>query len=158
VDRSVAYVQLGPDECWSLLRRSAAGRVVFTHQALPSVALVNYALVGDLIVFGVGERSKLSGLLDGQVVAFEVDDVDPSTGTGWSVLVVGRSARVADADITRRLPPLALYPSSLDGPNAYVGVTGEKITGRVWDGFDGLLIDSEHWEATSDRDPRTGRP
>lgn len=156
VAKSVAYVQLMRDECWALLRRCAAGRVVYTRDALPAVALVNYALVDELIVFEAGERSRLAGLMDGQVVAFEVDDVDPGTGTGWSVLVVGRSARVTDAGIVRRLPPLALYPSSLDGASAYVGVSGEEVSGRVWEGFDGLLSDRQGWKIASDRGTQSG--
>lgn len=135
VVKSVSYVNLPRSECWSLLRGSAVGRVVYTYEALPAVALVNYALVGELIVFAVGERSKLSGLLGGHVVAFEVDDVDPATGTGWSLQVIGRTARVTDAAVTDRVPPLAMYPSALDGPEAYVGLAGEQVTGRVWDGF-----------------------
>ena len=153
--KSVAYVQLARDESLALLRGCAAGRVVYTRDALPAAALVNYALVDELIVFAAGERSKLAGLLNGQVVAFEVDDVDPATGTGWSVLVVGRSARVTDPRIACRLPPLASYPSSLDGPEAYVGVSGAKITGRVWDGFDGLLADQRAWGSRSEPGPRT---
>ena len=144
--KSVAYVPLARGECWALLRGAAAGRVVYTSEALPAVALVNYAIVGELVVFGVGERSKLAGLLTGQVAAFEVDDVDPATGTGWSVLVVGRAARITDAAVTNRVPPLALYPSSLEGPGAYAGLTGEKVTGRVWDGFGGALGRRTVWE------------
>lgn len=134
--KSVAYVNLARSECWSLLRGSAVGRVVYTYEALPAIALVNYALVGELIVFAVGERSKLAGLLAGQVVAFEVDDVDPATGTGWSLQAIGRAARVTDTAVTGRVPLLAMYPSALDGPGAYVGLAGEKVTGRLWDGFD----------------------
>lgn len=139
--KSVEYANLARSECWSLLRGSAVGRVVYTYEALPAVALVNYALVGELIVFAVGERSKLAGLLGGQVVAFEVDDVDPATGTGWSLQVIGRTAPVTDTNVAGRVPPLALYPSSLDGPEAYVGLAGEQVGGRVWDGFD-----REVWE------------
>lgn len=135
--KSVSYVNLAPCECWSLLRGSVVGRVVYTYEAMPAVALVNYALVGELIVFAVGERSKLAGLLTGQVVAFEVDDVDPAAGTGWSLVMIGRTGRVADTTVTDSASSLAMYPSALDGPEAYVGLAGEKVTGRVWGGFGG---------------------
>lgn len=144
--KSVTYVNLAPCECWSLLRGSAVGRVVYTYEAMPAVALVNYALVGELIVFAVGERSKLAGLLTGQVVAFEVDDVDPATGTGWSLVAIGQTVRVADTAVTDRVPSLAMYPSSLAGPEAYVGLAGEKVTGRVWDGFDTSRSGRAVWE------------
>lgn len=157
VAKSVTYVELARDESWALLRGCAAGRVIYARDALPAAALVNYALVDDLIVFSAGERSKLAGLLSGQVVAFEVDDVDPATGTGWSVLVVGRSARVTEAAIKHRLPPLALYPSSMEGPEAYVGVSGTKVTGRVWDGFHGLLAGQRAWGFGSEPEPPPGR-
>ena len=83
---------LSPQECLQLLAQRSVGRVAFTERALPSIRPVNYALVGRHIVL----RTRADGLaarLDGQVVAFEVDDVDAELETGWSVVATG-SARV----------------------------------------------------------------
>src|SRR5688500_157409 len=79
---------IDPAECLQLLGRSNLGRVAFTERALPAIRPVSYALVGHQIVLST-RADGLGGRLDGQVVAFEVDDVDPDRGIGWSVVVTG---------------------------------------------------------------------
>ena len=95
-------------ECHSLLATHSMGRVAFTQHALPAIRPVNYTLQGTHIVL----RTRADGLaaqLDGQVVAFEIDDVDADTESGWSVVVTG-TARVVrettDLVGARRAVPL----------------------------------------------------
>ena len=79
---------LSQQECWRRLADGRVGRVAFTERALPAIRPVNYALVGRHIVL----RTRGDGLaakLDGQVVAFEIDEVDEQAGAGWSVVVTG---------------------------------------------------------------------
>lgn len=54
-------------------------------QVLP----VNYGLVDDRIVFRVAQGTVLEELATPRAVAFQVDDLDGQTATGWSVLVQG---------------------------------------------------------------------
>ncbi len=56
-------------------------------QVLP----VNYGLVDDRIVFRVAQGTILEELATPRAVAFQVDDLDGQTATGWSVLVQGRT-------------------------------------------------------------------
>ena len=67
---------LTPDQCQDLLARSGVGRVGVTVAALPAIFPVNYALLGDDIVFLTGEGTKLRAAADRAVVAFQVDGFD----------------------------------------------------------------------------------
>ncbi|MFT3875010.1 MAG: pyridoxamine 5'-phosphate oxidase family protein [Propioniciclava sp.] len=85
-----------PDECRRLLAEAVVGRVSWVSptrgiQVLP----VNYLLEEELIVFRVHPASVLAELASPTEVAFEVDDLDAQTATGWSVLAQGRTATLA---------------------------------------------------------------
>jgi len=99
------------DEALRLVASVPVGRVVFTLRALPAVLPVNFVLDGDAIVFRTAPGSKLTAAVRNAVVAFQVDQIDPQTQTGWSVLVTGRAGEIHDpAEIARlraRLKPWA---------------------------------------------------
>ncbi|GHF52506.1 nitroimidazol reductase NimA-like FMN-containing flavoprotein (pyridoxamine 5'-phosphate oxidase superfamily) [Amycolatopsis bartoniae] len=88
---------LTPRECLDRLASQAVGRLAFSEHALPTVRPVNFVLHhGDIVV-----RTSAAGAigrLSGEVVAFEVDDVEPAPATGWSVVVVGKAEAVTDAE------------------------------------------------------------
>ena len=92
------------------------GRVVHTAGALPAVHPVSYALCGQEIIFRTGQSSLLRAAMLRQVLAVEVDDVDPNTRTGWTVRAIGKAHRVTDTDrltdLATRLPP----PGAPDEP------------------------------------------
>src|SRR3546814_15087955 len=89
---------LSEEEARELLDHSEIGRVGVTMGAIPAIFPVNYAIVDDLIVFRTAPGSKLSAATEGAVVAFEVDEFDGASRSGWSVPVVGRSQVVHDLD------------------------------------------------------------
>jgi nitroimidazol reductase NimA-like FMN-containing flavoprotein (pyridoxamine 5'-phosphate oxidase superfamily) len=91
-----AVAVLDRDECLRLLGRSTFGRIGITSGALPSVLPVNYRLVGDRIVFRTGHGTKLDAATCNSIVAFEVDDIDPLSHSGWSVMVTGEARKVTD--------------------------------------------------------------
>lgn len=84
---------LSPDECRQLLRGHGIGRVSWATSGGIQVLPVSYAFVDDRIVFRTAVGSLLSGLVQPQQVGFEIDDLDPATQTGWSVLVRGVSGQ-----------------------------------------------------------------
>jgi nitroimidazol reductase NimA-like FMN-containing flavoprotein (pyridoxamine 5'-phosphate oxidase superfamily) len=117
------------DECIDLLGRRTLGRVAFTERALPSIRPVNYALVGHQIVLqtdphGLGTR------LDGQVVAFEVDEIDPVAETGWSVVVTGTARLLRSPSDLVRQGSVPIVSLAGDGPDARVCIVPGKYTGR----------------------------
>jgi nitroimidazol reductase NimA-like FMN-containing flavoprotein (pyridoxamine 5'-phosphate oxidase superfamily) len=80
----------------ALLSTASVGRVVFTVGALPAIVPVSFAVHGDAIVMRTSLESRLARAAPGGVLAFEVDDVDPATRTGWSVVVTGLASTVSD--------------------------------------------------------------
>lgn len=120
--------ELTRSECLDLLSRKRLGRVAFTERALPAIRPVNYALVGSHIVLRT-ERSGLGRRLDGQVVAFEVDDLDDDGG-GWSVVLTG-TARLLDrpGELIRQ-QSVPLVPLAGEGHDAPVCIAPGAISGR----------------------------
>ncbi|NMH97566.1 pyridoxamine 5'-phosphate oxidase family protein [Pseudonocardia acidicola] len=104
----VELVELDRGECRHLLTRGVVGRVVFTDAAMPAAEPVNYIVDGEEVIFRSAGGSKLAAATRRAVVAFQVDEIDPSTHTGWSVLGVGEAYEVTDADrlaeLAERLP------------------------------------------------------
>lgn len=94
------------DECLHLLGAGGLGRVVFTASAMPAVQPVTYVRHGDEVVFRVADGSALSTATQHAVVGFHVDDIDPVTRTGWSVLGVGQAYAISDGD-RRSVPTTA---------------------------------------------------
>ena len=88
VDRN-GLIVLAREECLELLGSSTLGRVAVTVGALPTILPVNFRLVDEQVVFRTGVGSKLDAATRGEVVAFEVDGIDPVEHTGWSVVVTG---------------------------------------------------------------------
>ncbi len=122
-------------ECMRLLRRAPVGRIIYTANALPAVQPVNYVLDGETIVIRTESRSNLAAAGRHDVVAFEVDEIDPVRGTGWSVVVTGRAREVTGSAAMARVMALPLPPWTLDLPCRFVKISCEIVTGhRLTDG------------------------
>jgi nitroimidazol reductase NimA-like FMN-containing flavoprotein (pyridoxamine 5'-phosphate oxidase superfamily) len=93
-----AQTDLTRDDCLHLLGTGELGRVVFTASAMPAVQPVSYVLHGDEVVFRVADAGSLSTATQHAVVGFQVDDIDPITHAGWSILGVGQAYEISDAD------------------------------------------------------------
>ena len=116
-------------ECQSLLASHSVGRVAFTEHALPAIRPVNYSVQGTRIVL----RTRADGLaarLDGQVVAFEIDEVDAETESGWSVVVTGTARVLREPAELVRLDALPVV--SWAGPDHHTAVciTPGQVSGR----------------------------
>lgn len=117
-------------ECLALLRHSLVGRVIVTDRALPAAFPVNFALLGEDVVFRTAAGSKLEAASARAVVAFEVDDMDPVRQTGWSVLVQGRAALIEDPVDLARASALPLQPWAPGRRLEFVRVRSELVSGR----------------------------
>ena len=84
------------EQCLELLAGSRLGRIAVTIGAVPAIFPVHYRLLDGQIVFRTGQGTNLHAAAANTVVAFEVDDVDPSWVAGWSVLVVGVAREIRD--------------------------------------------------------------
>lgn len=126
-----ALGELSERECLDRLGSTSVGRIAFSQNALPAVVPVNFVLDGGHIMFRTAPGSKLDAAVRGAVVAFETDHIDPSTRTGWSVLVVGRCSHEADPAVIERLDQLPLDPWLPDPTNNFVRICCDQTTGRI---------------------------
>jgi nitroimidazol reductase NimA-like FMN-containing flavoprotein (pyridoxamine 5'-phosphate oxidase superfamily) len=98
------------EQCLALVASVSIGRVVYTDQALPAVVPMNFVLDGDEVVIHTGSGSTLAAAIRNAVVAFQVDDFDSDTTTGWSVTITGRARLVDGGEEATGLARLPLRP------------------------------------------------
>ncbi|MCD7442376.1 pyridoxamine 5'-phosphate oxidase family protein [Streptomyces lincolnensis] len=131
---------LDRQECLRLLAKVPIGRVVYTRQALPAVLPINFSLDTDAsVLLCTSPASDLVHAIDGVVVAFEVDEFDAATRSGWSVVVTGRATVVTDPADHERLTqtgPSSWMPLR---ETVFVRIESEMVTGRQLRGAPGLL-------------------
>jgi uncharacterized protein len=127
-----------PDECLRLLASTTVGRVALTSKALPVILPVNYAMDGDTVVIRTRPGSLLASSRErGVVVAFEVDELDRVTCSGWSVLVTGTLREITDVGELARAEQLPLVPWVGGDRRHFVRITpgllsGRRIPSAVW--------------------------
>ncbi|MCO6004132.1 pyridoxamine 5'-phosphate oxidase family protein [Actinoallomurus purpureus] len=121
---------LGREECFALLGAAPIGRIVFTDRALPAVQPVNFALSGGDIIIRTVQGSKVAAATRDAVVGFEVDDFDPVSGAGWSVVVTGQARVVSGDGELARLRALALRVWAPGDRGRYLAITPELVSGR----------------------------
>ena len=120
---------LSEEESLRLLGSSSLGRIGISLGAMPAILAVNYAVHGGDIIFRTAKGAKLRAALDRTVVAFEVDQSDPTRHEGWSVLVVGRASEVTGADLeaARHVPVTPWAPGER---GHVVRIRPELVSGR----------------------------
>ena len=122
--------ELPRNECLRLLASVRVGRIVYTTRALPAVAVVNYAVNDGSVVFRSDGGGKLETATRHAVVAFEADEMDPATGSGWSVTVVGPAEEVTDDGEITLLRMLRLEPWAPGEQEHFFRIQPEIVTGR----------------------------
>jgi nitroimidazol reductase NimA-like FMN-containing flavoprotein (pyridoxamine 5'-phosphate oxidase superfamily) len=125
--------------CLGLLRTVPVGRVGLSINALPVVLPVNFAYDAERerIIIRTSEGGKLRAALLGAIVAFETDQIDPVSHTGWSVLVRGKSSLVTDPHDLERLRRLPLRPWANEQTDHWVAISTDLVTGRRIGGWYG---------------------
>lgn len=122
--------ELSRSECVDALRSHSLGRVALSVDALPVILPVNYIFDGSGAVFRTRSGSVLDRNCRNTVVAFEVDEFNPATRVGWSVLVVGVASALFGGDWLRALE---LGLSSVGAPDGaiFVKIVPGSVTGRA---------------------------
>jgi nitroimidazol reductase NimA-like FMN-containing flavoprotein (pyridoxamine 5'-phosphate oxidase superfamily) len=111
--------------------RRSLGRIAFSIGEQPEIFPVNYSADGAVIVFRSAEGTRLHESV-ARRVAFEVDDWDPETGVGWSVIVRGVTQEITSgldpfAAALRKLPVVPLAPGRRE---LWLAVYPSEISGR----------------------------
>jgi nitroimidazol reductase NimA-like FMN-containing flavoprotein (pyridoxamine 5'-phosphate oxidase superfamily) len=132
IDRNGLEV-LERDECLRLLTTATIGRVAITVGALPVVLPVNFRLVDERIVFRTSVGTKLDAATQNAIVAFEVDDIDPLSHSGWSVVTVGQAREVTDPTELVELASANIPRWARSRQDRTVEISTEMISGRRLD-------------------------
>ncbi len=126
-------VELAREECLSLLASRSIGRLAVSRGSeTPVIRPVNYMFDGrsQAVVFRTSAGSKLSYLARAARAAFEIDEVDPVSRTGWSVIVSGVVDEVTSPLELRRLESLDLDTWPAGERSHWVRIRAETVSGR----------------------------
>jgi uncharacterized protein len=118
--------------CHRLLAALDLGRMAVVDDGLPSIVVLNYALVGDDLAFLVGQDTRLARITaDGRGVpaAFEVDSAFPAGHAGWSVIAAGRLERELDPERQSEARTL-VRPWAEGGRHTVLALRSAVLTGR----------------------------
>lgn len=131
-DREHRFASMSARICREHLADGTIGRVGWSTDKGPQILPVTYVMHDDQIVFRTDPRGPLARLQGGEPVVFEVDDFDPSTRHGWSVVVRGRAYATrhsARADqLWREADPV---PWAAGERPLFISITLDELTGRV---------------------------
>ena len=119
------------DRCLQLLATIPVGRVSFLADGEIVVLPVNHVVDSQNLVFCTARGSKLSAAEDQNLVAFEADEYDKRTRSGWSVLVNGYAQAIYEEAEIQRLNHLGLHPwvTAADHP-FWIRIRPTSISGR----------------------------
>jgi nitroimidazol reductase NimA-like FMN-containing flavoprotein (pyridoxamine 5'-phosphate oxidase superfamily) len=126
-------LDLSREECLRLLASHSFGRLaVSMGEGAPVIRPVNYVFdePSQSVMFRTALGSKFHALLRSADAAFEIDGIDETSRTGWSVIVRGVTDEVTDPSEVRRLDGLGLEPWA-PGPKAHwVHIRAWTVSGR----------------------------
>jgi hypothetical protein len=122
-------VVLDDEECKELLGQGWLGRIGLIIGTAPAIFPVNYRFSDDAIFFRTGPGVKLEAARRGDVMAFEVDEVDRVNEEGWSVLLVGPSSVVTD-DAVLEGAPVPVRPWAPGQRDHLVRIEVSFVSGR----------------------------
>lgn len=122
---------LSREDCDALLRAGCVGRLAYVPRVgVPDIVPVNYVLDGRDILIRSGPGPKLQAAERGDLVAFEVDEIDVATHTGCSVVVVGRAGRLRPEEQQKVEARTAGLPWALGPRRHVIRIRPTRVTGR----------------------------
>ena len=117
--------------CVKLLEQERLGRVAFNDWDGPQVLPVSYVYWNGSIVFRTSDHGILAGLSRRSNAAFEIDGIDVSAGTAWSVVVRGASQEVINAyELSQVWTNPELVPLAAGHRPLVIAIEPRIITGR----------------------------
>jgi nitroimidazol reductase NimA-like FMN-containing flavoprotein (pyridoxamine 5'-phosphate oxidase superfamily) len=123
-------------ECLRLISPGGIGRLAYTGRYGLTVFPVNYKLHNGSILFRTSQNSPTdedlrTGIAHAEYeVAFEIDDIDPVTQVGWSVLIQGSAHHMASEAEQAEVRESGVEPWA-GGPREHgIRITPIRVTGR----------------------------
>lgn len=118
------------DECLALLASRPYGRLAYLDAGAPTIVPVNHLVDGSTVVIRSLEGGKLGAAIFERAVAFELDDLDLTTRTGWSVVVRGRAEVVEDEDAASYEKWLDSWAVQGGDRTTWVRIVADEVSGR----------------------------
>lgn len=123
--------ELSEGECLELLAEHHFGRIGVISGGRPLIFPVNYVFASGRVAIRTDPGTKLaSATLDH--VAFEIDEADPASRSGWSVLLQGVAHDATDAlDLgSEALRTFPVEPWAPGAKASWIRIDPHSITGR----------------------------
>jgi nitroimidazol reductase NimA-like FMN-containing flavoprotein (pyridoxamine 5'-phosphate oxidase superfamily) len=121
---------IGLEECLELLASRPYGRLAYLDAGAPAIAPVNHLVDGPTVVLRSLDGGKLGAAIFERAVAFEVDDLDPTTRTGWSIVVQGRAEIVEPEEAAGYEELLDSWASRGGSSTTWVRILADEVSGR----------------------------
>jgi nitroimidazol reductase NimA-like FMN-containing flavoprotein (pyridoxamine 5'-phosphate oxidase superfamily) len=128
--------ELTEAESLGLIEQAEIGRIGFSGRYGPIVLPVNYKVVDGSVVFRVAVGSSIgedlrTGIADAEYkVAFEIDEIDAATRTGWSVMIQGAAHHVDDEQERQAVLAAGIEPWPGGQREQFVQIRPTVISGR----------------------------
>lgn len=137
-DDGTEIERLDVTQCWALLAERPVGRVGVIVGGAAEIYPVNYIVdrtsaVIPTILFRTDPGTKLAGLAQSPRISFEVDDLDPTDHTGWSIVVKGRAQQIremVDPDERHRIEQIPLHHWYEGAKRHTIRLVPSEVTGR----------------------------
>ena len=133
MSESGATMQVIPtEECYRLLATHEIGRIGVVAEHYPLILPVNYAVDGTTIVIRTG-HGVIQRSAEHANVTFQVDEIDRSTRSGWTVLVRGQAEEVTGAhraELVARTEATGVQPWAPGDRGSWLRLIAHEVSGR----------------------------
>jgi nitroimidazol reductase NimA-like FMN-containing flavoprotein (pyridoxamine 5'-phosphate oxidase superfamily) len=127
--------QLSEEESLRLAAGAVVGRIGFTGRYGPVVLPVNFKFINGAVVFRTDGKSSIdedlrTGITDAEYrVAFEIDQIDETERTGWSVMIQGAAHYLEDQE-EHTATAAGIDPWGGGDKDVYISIRPALVTGR----------------------------
>lgn len=121
-------MELDEAECWELLGTREVGRIAYVDDRGPVAVPVTFVADGESVLIRVSPYSGLARHLPDALAAFEVDELNDFTRSGWSVVLRGRIQTVESDDLPA--PEARPTPWPEGQRSLHLRLTPDSVTGR----------------------------
>lgn len=118
------------DACWELVASKQIGRLAVSIANDPDVFPLNYRVDDKSIVLQTLPGLKLAAAVLGNPVAFEIDDIDEETHTGWSVVIHGYGQEINQVEDRLHAEDLQVKPWASGEKGRYIRILPDRVSGR----------------------------
>ncbi len=122
--------ELDPAQCWAHLAEGRVGRLAVSVANRPDIFPVNYVVDDGTLVVQTAPGFKLAASVLGAGVAFEIDEVDAASRSGWSVVVHGTAREIESVEGLLAAEDLAIRPWAGGQKRHFIRIQPDEVTGR----------------------------